>query len=150
LGWDGTGCAVSVDLPPLGRADIGDVLISMGAPIDELAEGRAVIHELHRLSGGDPLVLRLYVDQLWNLRENLPEVTPQLLRGLKPGIDGYFEDWWEQQQALWRSQGRPIDLEAVSDVLAALGCAFGPLRRDDLATLVGQHSGDALSRTLAA
>ncbi|HEX8107028.1 MAG TPA: toll/interleukin-1 receptor domain-containing protein [Kofleriaceae bacterium] len=150
LGWDRTASAEAVDLPPLRRADIGDVLRSMGAPLDELVHREAVIAELHRLSGGDPLVLRLYVDHLWSLRGRFPTITPQFLRAMKPGIDGYFEDWWSQQEALWRSQGRPVDVRAVSDVLAALGCAFGPLRRDDLARLVGQPDGDVLWRALAA
>lgn len=98
-------------------------------------------------------MLRLYVDQLWSMGDRALAITPERLRSIQPGLEGYFEDWWREQEALWRSQGTSVDASALWAVLATLGCAFGPLRRDDLARLAGltrQLDGETLRRALTA
>lgn len=46
---------------------IADVLLKLGAPIDVLARRRAIINCLAELTEGEPLVVRFYAEDLWQL-----------------------------------------------------------------------------------
>ncbi|MDQ1317072.1 MAG: hypothetical protein QG588_723, partial [Candidatus Poribacteria bacterium] len=64
LGWHHQNLASSMDLSPLTQEGVADALNSMGFPLDQLGRRVDIIAELHRLSEGDPLLVRLYVDDL--------------------------------------------------------------------------------------
>lgn len=106
--------------------------------------------QIARLAQGDPLLVRLYIEGL-----QAGEVEPSRLTAATPGLHGYFEAWWSDQQSLWQS----IDenqAALIESILRLLACAIGPLSRDDLLdpSLVGLNSNvlaldkalDALSR----
>jgi hypothetical protein len=127
-------------LPPLDRLGLRDVLEKMGVPLDELAHQPFIVEELHRLTEGDPLLVRLYVDDLWTKGEAVRRLRPEDLRSLRPGYQGYFDQWWEDQRRLW-GDARPLREKEVREILNLLSAAFGPLRAEDLCRLADPSVG---------
>ena len=107
LGWTGEGLAHTLELYPLDRAGIASVLIQMGFPLDLLGTRVDIVSELHRLSEGDPLLIRLYVDDLWKRGDAATHLTPEDLHAIRPGLIGYFERWWDEQRSLWDQEAPP-------------------------------------------
>jgi hypothetical protein len=99
-----------------------------GGPLEANAE--ALADELFRLSGGDPLLLRLY---LAALRDQLPSMTPSDLPRLPPGLDAWFSRWWAQSRLTWG--GAPATEACAEALFDLLATALGPLSRDDLGAL---------------
>ncbi len=114
---------------------MADVLHNMGFPLDALA--RDVVSELHRLSEGDPLLVRLYVDDLWARGEAAARLRPEDLQAIAPGLKGYFDRWWEDQRRLWGEKA-PLKEPSAQAVLNLLACALGPLSREDVLALAGE------------
>lgn len=131
LGWDRRGLARSLELGMLNSAELADVLVNMGLPLDRLAANVDVVSELHRLSEGDPLLVRLYVDDIWNLGESAARLQPGDLCGLSPGLEGFLDRWWDDQRRLWGAD-RPLQERAVQTLLDLMACALGPLSREDI------------------
>src|SRR5207302_11178635 len=77
LEWQGKG--VPLDLPLLDREGVAEVLLSMGNQLTTLAPKNDVVGELHRLSGGDPLLVRLYVVALLGSDEYTAFLKPEEL-----------------------------------------------------------------------
>ena len=73
----------------------------MGVPLDALSTQVDIVAELHRLSEGDPLLVRLYVDDLWKKGAAATRLQPEDLHALQPGLHGYFDRWWEDQRKQW-------------------------------------------------
>jgi hypothetical protein len=136
LGWDQPDLARALDLAPLDAAGLRDVLERMVFPLDQLGKRVDIVAELHRLSEGDPLLVRLYVDDLWARGEAATRLQPEDLRSLRPGLGGYFASWWEDQRRLWGEQA-PLREPAVQGLLELLACALGPLAREDVLHLLG-------------
>ena len=132
LGWDRL--ARPLDLDPLTREGVAEVLRSMGFPLDELGRRVDIVAELHRLSEGDPLLVRLYVDDLWARGEAAARLRPEDLRTLRPGLEGYFDRWWEDQRKQWGEKA-PLKEPAVREVLNLLAAALAPLGQEDLLAL---------------
>jgi hypothetical protein len=129
-----------LELPPLDRLGLRDVLEKMGVPLDELAHQPFIVEELYRLTEGDPLLVRLYVDDLWAKGEAVRRLRPEDLRSLRPGYQGYFDQWWEDQRRLW-GDARPLREKEVREILNLLSAAFGPLRAEDLCRLADPSVG---------
>lgn len=134
LGWTRAGLARSLALYPLDRTGIASVLIQMGFPVDLLGTRVDIVAELHRLSAGDPLLVRLYVDDLWQRGDAAASLTPEDLHAIRPGLSGYFERWWDEQRSLWNREA-PQREAAAQTVLNLLAGALGPLSKDDLLNL---------------
>jgi hypothetical protein len=135
LGWDKPGLARPIELHGLNRKGIRDVLTRMGFPLDRLGKRVDIVSELYRLSDeGDPLLVRLYVDDLWARGEEVARLQPEDLRDIPQGLEGYFARWWEDQRRLWGDKA-PLREPAVQAVLNLLACALGPLSQDDVLKL---------------
>lgn len=150
LGWTREGQARTLELFPLDRTGIASVLLQMGFPVDLLGERVDIVTELHRLSEGDPLLIRLYVDDLWERGEEVVRLQPGDLHAIRPGLVGYFERWWNDQRLLWSSDA-PQREAAVQSVLNLLAGALGPLSQTDIVSLATQEAGlssDNLERHL--
>ncbi len=147
LGWDQPGLARTLDLDPLTRPGVADVLTRMGSPLDELGRRVDIVAELHRLSEGDPLLVRLYVDDLWQRGEAAVRLQPEDFHTLRPGLEGYFDRWWEDQRRQWGEKA-PLKEPAVREVLHLLAAALAPLMRDDLLDLSGNLDTWALEEAL--
>jgi hypothetical protein len=75
LGWEtGIRCQ-TLELPSLDTAGVKNLLATSGAPIDYLSTRPEIVHKLHRLSEGEPLILRLYIEDLWLRGEGNQELT---------------------------------------------------------------------------
>ena len=132
LGWEQHGLAKSLVLSPLTEEGISDVLKQMGFPLDKLGKRVDLIFELHRLSEGDPLLVRLYVEDIWSRGDEAVRLDPEDLVSIEPGLDGYFDRWWDDQRKLW---GEKIPEPAVRELLNIFSCAVGPLSREDVIVL---------------
>jgi hypothetical protein len=139
LGWP-DGPERVIELERISAEGIGEVLRSMGRPLDRLGGRQEWLDRLAELTEGDPLVLELFVLQLW---EAGPDAwTPESLRDMKPGLGAYFVRWWDQQKAL-RSRLAPLGLQkAAMDTLRVLATAHGPLGFAELRTLLRQKDID--------
>ena len=133
LAWQGVG--VPIELPLLARSGVVEVLRSMGDPLARLVTQVDIVGELYRLSEGDPLLVRLYVEALRGTGEHASFLTAEDLGQLKPGLEAYFDRWWDDQRRQWGSAA-PLKEPTVRTLLNILACALGPLSSDDLLTLM--------------
>ncbi len=131
LGWIGLRGAQTLSLSGLSDQGVADVLEHMGAPLSQLGIRADIVRELHRLSDGDPLLVRLYVDDLLKQAPLSARLKVTDLHTIAPGLDGYYERWWDDQRRLW-GEGRPLREKRVQLLLELLAGALGPLSRDDL------------------
>ncbi|GCE30249.1 hypothetical protein KDA_57330 [Dictyobacter alpinus] len=138
LGWGEQGLARTLELMPLDRPGIANVLAQMGFPLDLLSERIDMISELYRLSEGDPLLVRLYVDDLWKRGEQTSQFTTTDLHSIQPGLSGYFELWWKDQRQLWQDEA-PQREATMQTMLNLLASALGPLSKRDLVSLTAQQ-----------
>ncbi|HEY1064513.1 MAG TPA: hypothetical protein VGE52_00325, partial [Pirellulales bacterium] len=144
LGWPAI--TPAPELPPLDAAGLRDVLLSMGRPLDVHAADDEFLRVLLDLTQGDPLLVRLYVEDLWRTASGGVAINgPQALvdaansGGVRSGLAGYFDRWWKDQERLWETRGdaaaRMDRATRLSDVLSA---AFGPLTAEDLAKVLAK------------
>lgn len=131
LGWDAPGAARAMELGGISPDGVAGVLQHMGQPLSTLAAREDIVTELHRLSEGDPLVVRLYVDDLTHLVPGRPAVDVEDLRRLNPGLKGFFDRWWDDQLSLWGGRA-PLRQRQVQELLNLLSAALGALTLDDL------------------
>jgi uncharacterized protein YeeX (DUF496 family) len=140
LGLEGTapGLTTGRSLEMLSKEGLRDVLVQMKAPLEKLAEKEEVVDQLYRLSDeGDPLLVKLYVDALFPKKEETPTLIPEDLKKLTtPGLSGYFQQWWAQQEKLWeQNKADGVQKKELLRFLRLLSLALGPLRTEDLGTL---------------
>ena len=135
LGWERLRLAETLALETLTQDGVQDVLLKMGCPLDELGEKVDIVAELHRLSEGDPLLVELYVLDLWQRGEAAVRLQPEDLAAIEPGYGGFFARWWADQERLWRGED-PLEKEAVETLLYCLAMALGPLTISDLKALL--------------
>jgi hypothetical protein len=114
LNWERNGLASAPSLNPLDQDGVRDVLFKMGCPLDELSRKVDIVAGLYRLSQGDPLLVGLYVGDLWVKGEAASRLSPEDLAGIQPGYEGYFDRWWDDQKNCgakknpgWRSMCAP-------------------------------------------
>src|ERR1044071_7753255 len=136
LGGSGR-AARTLPLPSLTREGVGDVMTSMGSPLAGLGEN--IGDELHRLSEGWSLLIRLYVEELSERGDEAARLKPEDLATIDPGLEGYFERWWREQKSLWGAAS-PLKERGVRAVLNLLATAFGPLRSDDILAVAPAES----------
>ena len=146
LGWSQ---APAMVLHPLSAEGVRDVLMHMGPRLRALADDPVTVARLYQISAGDPLVVGLYVGYLWDNPLPRTETTLDWLEEADPGLDGFIDRWWTDQERLWDSSAA-ANSRRVFDLLA---CALGPLERGDLLKLARRSqplSGDDLDAALAA
>jgi hypothetical protein len=140
LGWETPGRAHTIELGPLSQAGVTEVLQRHIQTRDHEDMWAAFARELHRLSEGDPLLVRLYLDHLREQRTEMVRLQPEDLHTIRPGLAGYFDRWWQDQRKLW-GQHAPLREPAVQVVLNLLACALGPLSQEALLALAPPESG---------
>lgn len=139
LGWERQDLARSYDLDTLTKEGVALVLESMGFPLAQLGAKVDIVEELYRLTEGDPLLVKLYVEDLWSHKERVASLKPQDMGTLKPGLEGYFDRWWDDQRKLWGKES-PLKEQNVQTVLNVVACSLGPLTQDDVLHLT-RHAG---------
>jgi Trypsin-like peptidase domain len=131
--WRQTKC---IGVPPLSRDGIGEALESMGYPVASLVSRVDILGTLKRLTGGDPLLVRIYADSLWKNAKASQRIEPEELEKLDPGYGGFFKDWFSKQSGDWSEPNSPLR-EKLEGVLAGLSVALGPIEHQHLETVCG-------------
>ena len=135
LNWEAIHKARSFQLLALTRQGVKDVLTAMGHPLDALFTKGDVIGELHQLSEGDPLLIRLYVEALLDAGDRESFFKSEDLAKIPKGLDGYFERWWDEQRKLWDKHS-PLRGRTFQAIFNLLSCALGPLMIEDILEMV--------------
>ena len=136
LGWDRGVKVEAFELNRLTAAQIADVLVKLGGPVNVLTQEPGLVERLAQLTEGEPLLVRYYAEDLWGASSKEARVTRADPELLKPGFDSYFKRWFELQEKLWKEEGTGIDRREVDAVLSILAFALGPLGETDLLALV--------------
>lgn len=136
LGWDSLPRLVeTIDLDKLTQDGVQDVLLKIGCPLEELGQNVDFVAELYHLSEGDPLLLELYVKDLWGKKETAVRLKPEDLHSIKPGYKEYFDHWWDEQKRLWDAE-RPLQEHLVRAIRNLLTMAYGRLLVEDIQALL--------------
>jgi hypothetical protein len=112
----------------------------------------AAASRLRQLTAGDPVTTALYLQDLAEQPGNEFDWWAAGLDRARPGLAGFFKDWWRDQERRWRSQhlGR---LDEAQRVLNLLAVAEGPLQLGELKGLAGRlgesMSGARMDQALA-
>ena len=145
VGW--TDRATSIALPLLDRDGLQQVL-QANQETAHLVKSRRLVDELLRLTEGDPLLVRMYVEALHGKGATGAFLETKDLPDISPGLDGFIQRWVEDQRRQWRARGEdPDELEQRSKTLFfMLSIAVGPLTTEDIAAVAPQESrlGDAM------
>jgi hypothetical protein len=145
LGWDRGVRVETLELERLAPDAIADVLLKLGAPTDVISRDRTIVRRLFALTEGEPILLRFYAEDLWELGQHQARITIANLDSLQPGIGSYFERWLSHQERLWVDEGTHIERIGVDRVLSILAFALGPLESRDLLELMKEiHQTDDL------
>lgn len=151
--WDHLGpTPIAVELAPLDPEGIAAVLRSVGGALADLALDPQVTAHLSRLTGGDPLLVQFYADDLQREGSKRGRLRPEDLPTLTPGFGAFFYGWLKDQEEIWDASGPRIDQNTkytIDLVLLVLACALGPLGRADLAMLCRRMSGPTFSLQLS-
>lgn len=139
LGWDKHNLSLLMSLDPLSKKGVKKVLDRAALPIRDYNQQTELASELSRLSQGDPLLVRLYIDDLLAQKLESFEISVGNLRSIKPGLEGYFERWWSEQRKLWGDK-YPLREAGVRTILNLLSCALGPLSRDNILEIAPEDS----------
>ena len=138
LGWTNPATARSIEVPPLSADGIADVLARMG--LQTIAKDREIVSRLFVLTeSGQPLLVELYATDLRD-----PAFVERLhradARDLIPGLKGFFERWFADQEVIWKANELPIDVDEVYAALTILAGAVGALRPLDISDIAA-HAG---------
>lgn len=134
LGWEHPGKSSIINLEPLDSSGVADVMFHMGCPLDSLSRRVDIVSKLHYLSKGDPLLVNLYVEDLWSRGELASRLQPEDLENIQPGYEGYFDRWWSDQKKLWGKEA-PFQKKNVQLVFSLLSGSIGGLTKDDIQAL---------------
>ncbi len=135
----------STTLAALG-ADAFEELLRQVRPTRNAADAEitaVVATRLHQLTEGDPVTTALYLQDLADQPETALDRWAAGLDRARPGLAGFFVDWWEDQARLWRfRQSDPLD--DTERVLNLLVVAEGPLQLAQL-RLLARRMGASMS-----
>ncbi|HEY0763930.1 MAG TPA: toll/interleukin-1 receptor domain-containing protein [Pyrinomonadaceae bacterium] len=139
FGWDRPGLADVMELGPLRRDGVDDVVSKTFASLIPSIAKPSVTDEIFRLSEGDPFLINFYLrDLVPEKAGGEPRLRPEELRNLQPG----FKEWWIWQNLLWKTRKEsPLDEPRVTAFLSLLSCALGPLSTEDILQLVPKEIG---------
>lgn len=129
-----SGCTMAspLELRPLPREAVREAIAQLGRPLDSLPEREGVLDELYRLTDhGDPLLVGLWVGQLWKARDQARHLRTADLARLKPGYGGFVDVWFHEQIQVWKAEGIEAHADDARRLLWVMALARGPLRLRD-------------------
>ncbi|HEX8702643.1 MAG TPA: hypothetical protein VF815_27665, partial [Myxococcaceae bacterium] len=125
--------ALRLKLPALSEAEVHEALRSIAGA--EFAADQNVLSQLHRLSGGDPLLVRLYLDAISDQGGRDTIITREKLHELQPGLEDLFETWFQQEDERWQQKSTAGLRVVMEELLGICATALGPLSQEDLSTV---------------
>lgn len=136
LGLDRADRAQVMQLGLLSPDEIGALVAKR--PDSSPLERVKLAESLYRLTEGDPLVLRLYLEHFKDLAASGRKLSTESLHTLGQGIEGVFQQWWYEQQRAWGTS-KPYAEPVTREILSLLASARGPLFRRDLEALIPEN-----------
>ncbi|MDF2188287.1 serine protease [Paraflavitalea sp. CAU 1676] len=135
LGWEKTDNAKHFQLAPLTIQKLKDALEETGAISVSKKGGQKLYHDLFQLTGGDPLTLGLILEELIAKKTTIDSLK---LDALEPGLEGFFNRWWREQEQLW---GKKINQMAptANFILHSLALLFSPISIKEFSALVRRY-----------
>ncbi|EIJ41450.1 NACHT domain protein [Beggiatoa alba B18LD] len=122
-----------LSLSTLEKNALATAIIQLGRPLDQLAERQQFVDALFRLTDeGDPLLLTLWLGQIWANREEIPHYSIEQLKKLTPSFAGFYEQWQKEQQTLWKKQNLTIHPDDFQQILTLFAVAYAPLKLAEL------------------
>jgi hypothetical protein len=134
LGWNGS--AATVAMPPLEARGVQQTLRAFAADRLTSDQIQLLSDKLIRLTEGDPLLVRLYVDHVSS--DGISSGLALDLDSIRPGLEGYLERWWRDQRKIWAGAS-PLKESNTRVLLALLATAFGPLAIGDIVELTAKR-----------
>ena len=129
LKWGGV-CKI-LELGPFGLKEVEEVSNNAGILGSDPYKSSLIVNELFRLSNGDPLLTKLYIEQLSSPGVSLNNTDD--LKSIEPGLEGLFKLWWEHQTKQWKESGSPAERDKeVLELLHLCAAAFGPLLNSEI------------------
>jgi hypothetical protein len=135
MGLEDPTAAVPLNLKPLAPAGVEDILHKANLVPQSQEALDLLVRELYRLSEGEPLLIKLYVDELLPHGRRPARLLPENLPSIRKGLDGYFERWWKEQNDLW-GEKMPVQEPVFWAIFHMLACAKGPLSHEDVKRLL--------------
>jgi hypothetical protein len=132
LDWGRRARVETMTLPLLDEKGISDVLVKLGAPIEEVSKDHRLVVRLAELTQGEPLLVRLYAEELWDRAITGARISREDLDVIKPGLKGYLAHWLRLQEDYWAQAGEPVDRSITDAILAVLAFACAPLEEEVL------------------
>jgi hypothetical protein len=133
LDWDRPQFAVSQSLALLGVKEVRGIL--QNAQIVDIDDG-SLAARIADLSEGEPLLIKLYVEDLAVAAANGGHISSEQLAGLNRGFGSYFELALDNQRRIWEASNSKVDPDIVDVTLAVLAAALGPLTGQSLLRLI--------------
>ncbi len=134
LGWSARTRPDGHDLVvgPLNEKAIGEALVGMGGPMRRLGRNPAFVARLREVTEGEPLLLRLFAEDLWALEQSRKSVSLATLAEDKPGFAAYFNKWLDRYRGAIATGGRRrSDADTIDPAIAIMGFAEGPLSGEE-------------------
>lgn len=139
LGWD-TGVRVTtIELSTLKKNGVASVLQNVGLSPNDITD--EIVDIVLHLTDGEPLLVKLYAEDIFAIVKGGGHVNVKDLVGLTPGFGAYFSRWFELQHQAWKDEGSVINDSVIDGTLAVLACAFGPLQAEHLLAFVYKITG---------
>ncbi len=149
LEWDGGIRVSTIELTTLDRAGIDGVLKSIVIGDFE----PSVIDRLMELTAGEPLLVRLYAEDIADKYKSQGTFSVADLINIKPGFAAFFSRWLTQQRQAWKDEGQEIDEPLLEAVLKIFSCALGPIPAEHfsrvLSSLTKELPSISISRLLS-
>jgi hypothetical protein len=139
LGWDPARTFTPAPLSPLHRDAIAELLANFAPEVARSSYVADIVGEIARISHGDPLTVRLVIEDIAAGR-----VPAQELPDHPTGLGDYFA------RSLREISATSLDSDATYQLLGCCAMAMGPLTHADLAALSPEHLGRQSSRRQAA
>jgi hypothetical protein len=85
------------------------------------------------VSGGDPLLVGLYAEHLWEQLQQRGQIAwnKQELQRFSDGLQGFFKRWFEDQKQLWRT-ANPLREKHIRAILTILSQALGSMKSENI------------------
>jgi hypothetical protein len=125
------GISEFLSLTKLNTSDIRTILELKTSKNIPLLDLNSLSNQLFRLSNGDPLLLRFYIDAIVGTSTDKSFLNSSDLNSINPGLTNFFKRWWSDHLRLWGSDAVLREKNTLA-VISILACALGPLSIDDI------------------
>ncbi len=117
-----------MDLPTLDETGVREVLEAWNSAIGARHILSTIDTELFRLTAGDALLIRLYLNELERDLAGEPTEALRNLTSFEPGYRAFFRQCWQAERPRADDGDRSSQRTPVEAILAVLACAHGPMK----------------------